>query len=303
MAKPATSPRDMFTEDAARSALTAACQQVGYTDRPGELIRMGSNAVFRLGEIIARVAPATTSSANAVKQIAVARWLASIDYPAMRALDVAQPIKALGYIVTCWHSVASETRFAPLSDVAVLLRRLHSIASVPPELGLSQIEPFGPPGEPLPEFPGLHAADGQFLRDRIDWARQAFPTLPYVLPPGLIHGDANVGNVLLDEERHPVLADLDSFGLGPREWDLIQTALFYDRLGWHTEHEYQIFVECYGFDLLQWPGYQSLANIREVAMTAWLSSKAEMSRDAAREAAKRINAIRSNRSRLNWAPY
>lgn len=303
MADGSTSPSDAFTEQAALEALTGACQQVGISPEGAELIRIGSNAVFRLGEVIARVAPSADLLANAEKQITVARWLDSIDYPAMRALDVPQPVEAAGRVVTFWHSVAAETKFAPIADVATLIRRLHSITSVPPELVLPEIEPFGPPGSPLPEFPGLPVADAQFLQERISWARDTFRTLPYVLPRGVIHGDANVGNVLLDEERRPVLVDLDSFAVGPREWDLIQTALFYDRLGWHTEAEYRTFVDVYSFDLMTWSGYEDLADIREVAMTTWLSKKAGTSRDALREASKRIKVMKSGRDCRRWSPF
>lgn len=167
MADGSTSPSDAFTEQAARAALTRACQQVEISPEGAELIRIGSNAVFRLGDVIARVAPSTGLFANAEKQIAVARWLASIDYPAMRALDVPQPIEAAGRVVTFWHSVATETKFAPMADVATLIRRLHSITSIPPNLVLLEIQPFGPPGAPLPEFPGLPLADARFLQERI----------------------------------------------------------------------------------------------------------------------------------------
>src|SRR5689334_1502578 len=44
---------------------------------------------------------------------------------------------------------------------------------------------------------------------------------------------------ILDEHMQAVLIDLDSVSIGPREWDLIQTALFADRLGWHTTEEYR----------------------------------------------------------------
>ncbi|MGE3796011.1 MAG: phosphotransferase family protein [Dehalococcoidia bacterium] len=298
-----TSPNDAFTEEAAFAALTGACQQVGISANGAELIRIGSNAVFRLGDVIARIAPSTALLANAEKQIAVARWLDSIDYPAMRALDVPQPVEAAGRVVTFWHSVAAETKFAPIADMATLIRQLHSITSVPPDLVLPEIQPFGPPDSQLPEFPGLPGADAQFLQERIIWARDAFPTLPYVLPYGVIHGDANVGNALLDDERRAVLVDLDSFAVGPREWDLIQTALFYDRLGWHTEAEYRTFVDVYGFDLMTWSGYKPLADMREVAMTSWLSRKSNTSDEAAREATKRIDALRSDGRRRDWSPY
>jgi hypothetical protein len=56
--------------------------------------------------------------------------------------------------------------------------------------------------------------------------------------------------------------DLDNFATGPRKWDLIQTAIFYDRLGWHTREEYEAFTKVYGYDIMQWPGYPMLADIR-----------------------------------------
>jgi aminoglycoside phosphotransferase (APT) family kinase protein len=51
------------------------------------------------------------------------------------------------------------------------------------------------------------------------------------LEPGVIHSDSNVGNVPIDDNEAAVLIDFDSFSRGPREWDLIQTAIFADRFG------------------------------------------------------------------------
>lgn len=116
-----TSP---FTDEAARRA----CQLAGIDGRVVELIRMGSNAVYHVdGDVIARVAPSAQLFANAEKQIAVARWLESADYPATRALDIAQPVKAEGRVVTFWESVSRETVYAAIHDVAALIKRLHAL--------------------------------------------------------------------------------------------------------------------------------------------------------------------------------
>jgi hypothetical protein len=48
---------------------------------------------------------------------------------------------------------------------------------------------------------------------------------------------------LVGAHGQAVLIDFGSFSIGPREWDLIQTALFADRLGWHIAEEYRAFVE------------------------------------------------------------
>jgi aminoglycoside phosphotransferase (APT) family kinase protein len=65
-------------------------------------------------------------------------------------------------------------------------------------------------------------------------------------PDDLIHGDAGVGNVLHDYRGNPMVIDLDGFAVGPREWDLALTAIYYDSFGWHTREEYEDFVRVYG---------------------------------------------------------
>jgi len=306
MAEVATDHREpstqAFTEDSARAALTRACQSVDVECRFAELIRMGSNAVFRLDPgLIARVAPTVALRANAEKQVAVAHWLAAADYPAVRAAPVPQPVEACGRIVTFWKSISRDKAYAPIADVASLIKRLHSLAS-PTDLVLPELQPFGSV-EDTPRFSGLATEDARFLRERIEWAREYFTSLPYILPRGIIHGDANVGNVICDDRGRAVLIDLDSFAVGPREWDLIQTALFFDRLGWHSAEEYRTFVAVYGYDITEWAGYSDLADMREIAMTSWLGKKADTSPAAATETAKRVEAIRTGCSRRDWGAH
>jgi hypothetical protein len=62
-------------------------------------------------------------------------------------------------------------------------------------------------------------------------------------------------------------------------------------------------VKVYEYDIMEWAGYSDLADMREIAMTSWLSKKAASSEHAAAEAAKRIDAIRSGRSRRDWSAY
>lgn len=299
---PPTGGGDEFTPESAQCALAAACATVDLPSDDARLIRLGSNAVFRLGgDVIARVGRTAERLDAAQKQVRVARWLADLDYPAVRALEIGQPVVAEGRVVTFWESVSDREEYAPIADVAELIRRLHDLPR--PKVELPPLRPFGDLDDPLPVFPGLSSADESYLRNRYDWAREEFPELPFVLPPGVVHGDANVGNVLRDRHGRPVLIDLDAFAVGAREWDLIQTALFYDRFGWHSEQEYRTFVDVYGYDLLQWSGYALLADMREVAMTAWMSRKAEASQQAAAEAAKRIEAMRSGRTRRDWSAY
>ena len=133
--------------------------------------------------------------------------------------------------------------------------------------------------------------------------RDQYSKLEFVLPQGVIHGDANVGNVLRDSHGNPVVIDLDGFAIGPREWDLALTAIYYDSFGWHTREEYETFVRVYGFDIMKWPGYPVMRAVREFLMVTWVIQKAGESPRVAAEARKRIAALRTGASRGDWEPY
>jgi len=132
--------------------------------------------------------------------------------------------------------------------------------------------------------------------------RSRYAHLSFVLPSGVIHGDASVGNVLHDFRGEPVVIDLDGFAIGPREWDVALTAIYYDSFGWHTREEYKTFVRAYGFDIMQWSGYPTMRAVREFLMVTWVIQKANESEHVAEEARKRIEALRTGASRKDWAP-
>ena len=111
----------------------------------------------------------------------------------------------------------------------------------------------------------------------------------------MIHGDASVGNVIRDASGQAVLIDLDGFAIGPREWDLVLTAMYYDGFGWHAQAEYEQFVEVYGFDVMKWPGYWC-SRVRQFLMVTWLSQKGADDERAAAEVRKRIASLRSGGS-------
>jgi hypothetical protein len=63
---------------------------------------------FRVGpDVIARVVPSSPLVDNARKQIDVARWLESIGYLAVRAIDVQQPVESLSEIVVAPSATAT----------------------------------------------------------------------------------------------------------------------------------------------------------------------------------------------------
>lgn len=292
-----------LTEEVAWHVLTVACGQVQLDPAGAELIRVGSNAVFRLADpVIVRITRDGDTIGEVRRQVDVAKWLETQGYPATRALDVKQPVEAEGRIATFWESVSEDERYASIDQVAEIIRQLHELET-PEWLHLPDKEPFGKLDMQLRILEKVDPSSASFLRERSEDIRARYENLDFALQPGVIHGDANVGNVILDRNDEPVLIDLDSFCMGPREWDLVQTALFYERFGWHTAKEYHTFVKVYGFDIMSWPGYEVLADYREVAMTLWLSGKASTDGRAAAEVRKRVDSIKSGENRHDWAPF
>ncbi|MEV5301298.1 phosphotransferase family protein [Amycolatopsis methanolica] len=295
-----------LTERGAHQALASACVHVGLDPEGAELIRIGSNAVFQLRTepVIVRIRPDFDDAMDSARrQVAVARWLEAEAYPATRALHVEQPIATDGRVVTFWESASERGEYAPLAQVGALIRRLHELKA-PASLHLTDKRPIEELDHRLEVLKGdLDESDAAFLGDCVDDLRSRYRSLNFVLAPGVIHGDANVGNVIFDRNGNVLLIDLDSFAIGPREWDLVQTALFYERFGWHTEEEYRQFVEVYGWGIMSWPGYPVLADYREVAMTLWLARKAGTDERAAAEVRKRVAAIRTGGDRRDWAPF
>lgn len=293
-----------FTAESARAVLLEACAEAGLNPVGAELLRLGSNAVYRLGaDAIVRIARDPESLEEMERAVRVARWLESEDFPATRVLpDVQQPSMIGGRVVTYWQNVQDQVEYARLDELADLLKRLHWLEE-PESLGLPYFDPFAKVWSSLSLLDGAATEDREFLEERAGKLNKEYDRLDFVLPFGLIHGDASIGNILRDRSGQAVLIDLDGFALAPREWDLVQTPLFYERFGWHTRAEYESFVYHYGFDLMNWPGYPVLADVRELMMTLWLGQQVATSGKSAEEFARRVHTIRTDGSRRDWQPF
>jgi thiamine kinase-like enzyme len=277
---------------------------VGLDPDGATLLRLGSNAVYQLkAPVTARIARPGTDAAPVRRSVAVALWLEAVGYPAVRAVDVDQPVIADGYLVTFWQSVSDYgDQFASTPEIAAILARLHHL-TVSEGLHLPPLGPFANAVERIGANTWLTPDDRAFFTATLARLHDAYAGLEFVLPQGVIHGDASVGYVLRDRRGTLVLIDLDGFAIGPREWDLMQTAMYYDSFGWHTREEYEDFARVYGYDIRQWPGYPVLREVREFLMVTWLIQKAAEDAQAAAEATKRITALRTGASRKDWQPY
>ena len=294
-----------FTAENAGAVLLDACRAAGLDPSGAELLRLGSNAVYRLAgsPVIVRIARDPDSSEEMERAVRVARWLESEKFPAIRVLPgVQQPATVGGRVVTFWESAQDRTEYATVAELGDLLRWLHWLEE-PESLRLPYFDPFAKVRASLGKLDAVSADDRTFLEDRAGKLNKAYDRLDFVLPFGLIHGDANIGNILRDRNGKAVLSDLDGFALAPREWDLVLTAIYYDRFGWHDRPEYEGFVHHYGFDLMNWPGYSVLADVRELMMVLWIGQQVTTNQRAAEEFPRRVNALRTGGSRRDWQVF
>jgi aminoglycoside phosphotransferase (APT) family kinase protein/predicted DNA-binding transcriptional regulator AlpA len=293
-----------LTPARAKAILHKACAATGLDPDGARLLRIGSNAVYRLtAPVVARVSRYGASVDQAKRSVAVARWLESVNFPAVRTADVDQPVIVDGHVVTFWNAISDDgDQYASVREVAEVFAKLHALTA-PDSLHLSPLDPFENAAHRIEVNDWLSPEDRTFLTDRLAELQTAYAGLEFVLPPGVIHGDASIGNVLRDRTGNPVVIDLDGFAIGPREWDVVLTAIYYDSFGWHTREEYETFARIYGFDIMRWPGYPVLREIREFLMVTWVIQKAGENERTAAEARKRIAALRSGGSRKDWQPY
>jgi aminoglycoside phosphotransferase (APT) family kinase protein len=293
-----------LSEACAHVLLDQACAVVGLDADGARLLRIGSNVVYHLAEpVVARISRKGADLGQARRTVAVARWLESVDYPAVRATAVGQPAEINGHAITFWESVSDDgDQYASPAEVAQVLVELHRL-DAPAYLHLPMLAPFESAARRIAANEWLRPKDRKFLTEQLAVMRDRYAGLEFVLPQGVIHGDANVGNVLHDMEGKPVVIDLDGFAIGPREWDLALTAIYYDSFGWHTRDEYETFVRVYGFDIMQWPGYPTMRAVREFLMVTWVIQGAKESPRVAAETAKRLAALRTGASRTDWQPY
>ncbi len=289
-------------------AARGACLARGLDADGFVLLRQGTNSVYRLrsAPVVVRVAPQGVSAEHVGRQVRVARWLDSAGVSVVRALEVEQPVRVDGLWVTFWEAVSetladTPTRYGSASELAAALRQIHDLKP-PASFHLPDLHLLAGAPTQIDRLDFLEKEDRALLRCEAERLTALCAELSFVLPAGPIHGDASVGNLLRDARGRAVLADLDGFSVGPREWDLVLTAMYADRYGWHTSTAYKEFVEVYGHDVRAWGGYSVLSEARELLMILWLAGNAALGEKYHRELVVRLKTLRTGQGRRDWEP-
>lgn len=278
------------------AVLEAACLAAGLDATGAEPIRLAENAIWRLPSgVVARIAQPGQSAA-ATREVLVARWLAAQGMPAVRALDLRQPVVANEHPVTFWQELPPH-EIGSVVDVVALLKQLHTLPK--PDLPLGELDPFVRLVERIDAASTLSDDDRQWLHGRLKDLKAQWPSKPKGLPECVVHGDAWVGNVARTEAG-PLLMDFERASFGPPEWDLVSTAVKVTTTGAVSVEEYAAFCEIYGVDVTQWEGYELLAGARELRMATYAAQHAATRPEWRREAQYRIDCLRGRTGAPPW---
>jgi hypothetical protein len=157
---------------------------VGLGPGGATLLRSNSNAVCQLKiPVVAWISRPGTDVAPARRSVAVARWLEAVGYPAVRALDVDQPVIADGHWVTFWQPVSDNGDQFASTEIAAILARLHHL-TVPAGLHLPPLDPFASAVQQIGASTWLTSDDRAFFAATLARLQVAYAGLEFVLPQG-----------------------------------------------------------------------------------------------------------------------
>ncbi|WP_218025898.1 aminoglycoside phosphotransferase family protein [Nocardia miyunensis] len=284
-----------FTPEWTLSILERACRVVGLDHLGAELLRHHTNAVYRLASapVVVKI-DRPFGGRSPVDVVALVRWLQAGQVPVVALAPVRQPMEIDGCTVTFWRYLP-QCREITAPDLAAPLAMLHSLRTRPrqwlPARHLAGT--FTRIAQSIAASRILTAEDRAMLRaERARLAARA-AEITFVLPPGLIHGDAHHRNMLWDDETgRSVLCDWESVAFGHPEWDLVTLEVHCRRFA-HPTVEYEKFCHAYGFDIRTWSGYPWLRDLRELRMITTNAYKSAPDTACAREVLRRIAALRS----------
>jgi aminoglycoside phosphotransferase (APT) family kinase protein len=269
----------------------------GLGSTGAEVIRDGSNAMYRLsGDVVARIGP-TGMQETAEREVRVSRWLATAGLPVVYALDgLPQPTMVDDRPVTWWRFLP-EHRSATPGELGAVLRSLHSLTP-PDHLDLPVHNPFSGLSRRISQATAPNDDDQTWLTRRLDELRERYRRLPMGKSYRVIHGDAWQGNVAVSDSAPPTLLDLEHVSIGHPDWDLVSIAVDHTDFARLTAADYHAFVAAYGgYDVTTTPVFRTLADIQELRWVCFVLSKSATSTHAARETRHRIACLRGDTPR------
>jgi Ser/Thr protein kinase RdoA (MazF antagonist) len=290
--------------DAARAAdiVSGVAADRGFDGQP-VLLRSGMNLVFRVGDVVLRVAP---EDVDGQAHVELAQRLLEAGLPVVRPLDDAVVLE--GFVVTLWEHI-DQPGHASLDyqQLGAAIARLHRLdpRQLPPRLSLPWC------GEAdwlqLESVYDRAAATGVVDREELavlarecaalaDWQQQARAE-----PAVVCHGDVHPQNVLMRSDGEVAILDWDGLCLGPAAWDHAPLLTWEERWGGQAG-TYEAFAAGYGTDLHGSPVARLLARVRLLAPTLNKIVQGAADAERAAEARRRMRYWRGDPHAPPWRP-
>ena len=303
------------------SGLASICDVAGLDSSGAELLHYAVNAVYQIdaGGVVVRMTGGSGARSQASFVARVAAAFAELDLPTIRlAPRFNEPVDADGWSATVWTLLPQppDRRFAPV-DLAAPLRAMHAVTDAMPDL--PTWDTVGTARDRLRRLVDDHdaarlavfrswasAAVGVPLPDlverlmrRCDELDAALRAVNWTLPRSLVHGDAHLRNLLWTPDDTIVVCDFDSVASGPPEWDLVPAV--------HGVVRYRddparnaAFVDAYGFDVTQSPGWDVLRLVRDLQLVASVIANVPAQPDRADELAHRVRTVLADDDTAVW---
>jgi hypothetical protein len=250
------------------ACLTEVNRQLGL-NLSWEEVAHATNRVYvdRSKRYVCRVHGGGPDLVKPAYTVEVALYLARCGFCSNRlAAGLEQPIRLGSYLATVWEYASDNGVEAPLAEIGVLLRDLHSLNST--------TDSFKPKQWEIPEVVRQRLdllQDSQITRGRywnllrawLDRSRAVLDSTSEVLT--VIHGDFKRSNVAYAGGRYTLL-DLDSTCLGPPAYDRwrIEIDIHAKRIDSRLARE---FAEAYQYDLPARAASESFARIARLGHT------------------------------------
>jgi Ser/Thr protein kinase RdoA (MazF antagonist) len=235
--------------------------------------------------------------------IHAAGWYAEHDIPAVRLWpDIPQPARVGPHPVTIWRQVTPSGPEPRPADLGAILRAIHAADGPEPDLPRWNIT--GGIRSRLAHADTIDIATRDYLTaelSRVEAAVAALAEVPPLIPSGVLHGDAHVGN-LIASPTGAVICDYDATSIGPREWDLTPAAVGSLRFRYPIDPHSGL-VAAYGLDVTTWPGFPALRRLRELQLVTSVLPALGVNPALRPQWQHRLDTLRSDDYESPWTPY
>lgn len=296
---------DPLTPSRVTEIVREAAQRLGLDITGATRTKFTNNAVMILPEAgaVLRIAGSEVMRSRVPAVIRAAQWYAEHDIPAVRLWpDLPQPVEVESHLLTVWQRVIPGGPDPTPADLGAILRAIHSAVG------------------PTPDLPEWRVVDGlrrrvvgaetiddetrDYLTAELDAVRATLShlkDLPPLIPPGVLHGDAHLGN-LIPSPSGPIICDFDATSIGPREWDLTPAAVGSLRFRYPVD-VHRGLVHAYGVDVTTWPGFPALRRLRELQLVTSVIPSLNINPALRPQWQHRLDTFRAANGQEFWTPY